>query len=75
MCWEIEYKGELMDTLVQLKRAIGAENIILTKGCFLAALQDDSCLCPIDESATARKIGCEAELDYASNVIYFKEAL
>ena len=62
MCTAYKIDGEYIETMGALKKAIGAHNIVISPHygfpLYPACIwEDDLCLCSVDGSATASRIG------------------
>ena len=58
MCTTIRYKGQLIETVGQLRKAIYPAKVVQDGR--WAHIQDDQCLCCIDTDASAASIGMVA---------------
>lgn len=60
MCSGMSYKGKWADSQKRLGQLIGKENIVFHPG--YASQRPEFCLCPVDFNATAKNIGCVADM-------------
>lgn len=58
MCRTIYYLGECLDTIGKLRAGVGSENVLLHGG-YRPTADDNTCTCPVDTAAVARKLGVE----------------
>lgn len=60
MCSSMEVDGSYLDTIGDLVRKIGKRNVVLSDGYDHVRVHKyaNTCLCPVDKEATAKKIGC-----------------
>lgn len=74
MCSEVILPDDTLCTTQRvLRKYLGDENVVYCEGYPHPDEMIDSCLCPVDLDATAKKIGCTADYKRDPFYVYFVE--